>query len=147
MRNDELDRLLVERIVLDRLRDAQMGLECHVAQILENQYAEIVGMAGNRRHRQRNLREQPRDIDERQLLERERLSYTARTTDGLSGRMTRKYCRRRRVARQRHDTHVRARRGVARSRQSSILTLVSCCAGERLSIGDVRHDERVPLVE
>ena len=90
----ELDRLLVEAVVFDWLRDAEVRLQRHVAEIFQNEDAEIVGMAGDRRYRQRKTGEQPPDVDERQLVERERRRRTPRAppTDCRAEECG-KYCR------------------------------------------------------
>src|SRR5207237_10500631 len=70
---DQFDGLFIERIVFDRLRAAEMRLQRHVAEVFENQNAEIVGVAGNRGDGQRDVRQQTADVHKRQLIELERL--------------------------------------------------------------------------
>ena len=50
-RRDERHGLAVERGVLGRRGGAEMRLQRHVAEILERQHAEIVGVAEQRRER------------------------------------------------------------------------------------------------
>ena len=69
---DERDRLPVERRVLGRRRGAEMRLQRDVAEILERENAERVGVAEDRRHRQRNLLQQRRDVGEGQRREVDR---------------------------------------------------------------------------
>ena len=81
-RGDERDRLAVERRVLGRRRRAEVRLQRDVAEILQRQHAELVGVAEDRGNRHRHLREQARDVDERQRVEveRRRRAATARST-------------------------------------------------------------------
>ncbi len=105
----ELNRLLVERVVLGRLRHAQMGLEGDVAQIFEDENAEVVRMARDRGHGQRDVREQPADVDERQLVENERLIVDREHHRRVVGAQDAEVLTGRRVAGQRHDAHLRPR--------------------------------------
>ena len=90
-RRDERHRLPVERRVLRRRRRAEVRLQRDVAEILEREHAEVVGVAEDGRDRHRHLREQPRDVDERQRLERRTAPRSSDSTiDGASGSRTRK---------------------------------------------------------
>ena len=106
---DELDRLPVERVVLGGLRHAEMRLQRDVAEILEDQDAEVVRVARNRRNRQRDVREQPADVDERQLVERERRVVHRQHHRRVIGPKNAEVLARRRVAGERHDAHLRSR--------------------------------------
>src|SRR3984893_18062861 len=68
------------------------------------------------------------------------VSYTARTTEGLSGRRTRKYCRVD-ASPVSGTTRTPGPEIPARSRHSSIRALVSRMAGERLSMRQIRHNQ------
>ena len=59
---NELDGLLVERVVLDRLRHAQVRLQRDVAEIFEDEDAQIVCVPRDRRNRQRDVRQEPETL-------------------------------------------------------------------------------------
>jgi hypothetical protein len=71
-RRNQGDRLAVESGMFRRARGAQVRLQRDVAEILQREHAEIVGVAQHRGNRHRHLRHQRRDVDERQLGDVER---------------------------------------------------------------------------
>ena len=71
-RRDQRDRLAVERRVLRRARGAQVRLQRDVAEILQREHAEVVGVPQHLGNRHRHLRHQRRDVHERQLRDVER---------------------------------------------------------------------------
>ena len=103
----EFHGVLVEGVVLDRLRHAQVRLQRDVAEILQDEDAEVVRVAGDGRHGERDGRHQPRDVHERQLGKRER-RVVDRQHDGRIVRPQHaEVLPRGRVAGQRHHAHVR----------------------------------------
>ncbi len=61
---DEVDCLPVERVVAGWLGDAEMGLEGDVAEVFEDENAQVVGVASDGRHGQRNTLKQAPDVYE-----------------------------------------------------------------------------------
>ena len=104
---DELDGLLVQRVVLDWLRHAEMRLQRDIAEILEDKNAEIAGMPGDRRNRKRHVCQQARHVDERQLAKAERRVIYRQHHRWIVGAQHPKILPRGRVAGQRHDAHLR----------------------------------------
>ena len=94
-----------------RGRRAQVRLQRHVAQVLEREHADVVGMAEDARNRHRHLLEQPRDVHERQRFHVERGRVQGQDEWRARGREHPVVAPIRRVAGQRHDT--RAVRGQA----------------------------------
>ena len=103
-RVDERHGLAIERRVPRRRRRSQVRLQRDVAQILERQHAEIVGVAQNARHRHRHRGKQLRGVHERQRRRtrtaphrpRARTSRPAPAARGSSGGRTRRRSARRR---------------------------------------------------
>ena len=62
---DEADRLPIERRMLGRGRRAEMRLQRHVAEILQAEHAERIGVMQDRAAPAAAPRQQPRDRDER----------------------------------------------------------------------------------
>ena len=108
---DQPDRLPIQRRVLRRRRRAEVRLQRHVAQILEREHADVVGMAEDARNRHRHLLEQPRDVHERQRFHVERGRVQGQDEWRSRGREHPVVAPIRRVAGQRHDP--RAVRGQA----------------------------------
>ena len=99
---DELDRLAVQGPVLVGRRQAEVGLQRDVTEVVEADQAERVGMVQDARHRQRHRLEQAADGDERHAVDVDR--------SGVEGEDERAPVRRPdadiavgRVARQQHD--------------------------------------------
>ena len=67
-RGDQGDGLPVEVRVLRGSGRAEMGLERDVAEVLEREHADVVGMPEDLRDRNRHALEQPRDVGERQRV-------------------------------------------------------------------------------
>ena len=105
----ELNRLPVQRVVFGGLRHAQVRLQGDVAEILEDEDAEVVRMARDRGNRQRDVRKQPADVDERQRVECERRIVDRQHDRRVVGPQDAEILARRRVAGQRHDAHLRPR--------------------------------------
>ncbi len=103
----ELDCLRVERVVFGGLRE--MRLERHIAEVFQNEDAEVVGMAGDRRNRQRDAREQPAHVDKRELVEDEGCVIDGEHDRRVVGAQKAKVLTRRRVAGERNNPHVRLR--------------------------------------
>ena len=93
-RRDERHGLPVERRVLGGPCRADVRLQGHVAEILQRENAQRIGMPDDRRHRQRHLAEQLRDVDEGQRRELDR-TVVKRQDDRRpsAGEITRKYRR------------------------------------------------------
>src|SRR5688572_9444128 len=105
----ELDGLAVQRIVFGWLRHAEVRLQRDVAEVFQNEDAEIVGVAGDRWNRQRNVGKEAAHVDERQFGEDEgrvvHREYDRRVVRSQNAEIL----PRRRVAGERHDAHLRAR--------------------------------------
>ena len=69
---DERDRLAVQRRVLGGRRRTEVGLQRHVAEVLQRDDAERIGVIEDRRDRQRHLLQQGRHVGERQCREFDR---------------------------------------------------------------------------
>ena len=106
---NELDRLPVQRIVFGRLSHAEVRLQGDVAEILQDEDAKVVGMARDSGNRQRNVREEPAHVDERQLVECERRVRYRQHDRRIVRPQDTEILARRGVACQRHDAYLRPR--------------------------------------
>ena len=86
-----------------------MRLQCHVAEVLENEHAQIVGVAGDGRNRERYLCEQPADVHERKLVEFEWLVVDRQHDRRIVRPHDPEVLPRGRVAGERHDANLRPR--------------------------------------
>ena len=87
---DERHRLPVERRVLGRRRRAEVRLQRDVAEILQREDAELVGVAEDRRHRQRHLLQQPATLTNGSVAKSIGPACSASTIDGPSAGRIRK---------------------------------------------------------
>ena len=102
-RRDQADGLSIERRVFGSRRGAEVGLERHVAEILERQHANVVGVPEDARNGHRHLLEQPGDVHEGQRVEVERLGVQRQHNRGCVRQQHAKIATIRGIAGQRHN--------------------------------------------